>query len=113
MRKPFGPGSEPGLTNEEIRRTMSKPEPFYPTPEQEERIERAIALADAELDARQDPEVRVNLRWSRGSLGVIRQAADLAGVPYQNWMKQVLYRAAVEEITAASAVDPRARRLTP
>lgn len=68
-----------------------------------------IAAADEALSAR---KANVNFRWEASPLEVVRQAAQLAGVPYQTWMKQVLYKEAIATIAAARAVDPRARHFT-
>ncbi|MEB3197832.1 MAG: hypothetical protein VKP62_11570 [Candidatus Sericytochromatia bacterium] len=100
---------EPGLTAAQVEAEMSAREPFpFDDPAAEARAEAAIAEADAELAAR---KAHVTFRWEVAPLDVVRQAAELAGVPYQTWMKQVLYKEAVAAITAARAVDPRARRL--
>jgi predicted DNA binding CopG/RHH family protein len=99
---------EPGLTAGQIEAEMSEHEPFsFDDPAAEARAEAAIAQADAELESR---KANVNFRWEAAPLDVVRQAAELAGVPYQTWMKQVLYKEAIAAITAARAVDPRARR---
>jgi len=66
------------------------------TPEQAARAEAAIAQADKELG-----EARVYFRWGAAQLDAIRRAADLAGVPYQTYMKLVLFRQAVADIAAA------------
>lgn len=101
---------EPGLTAAQIEAEMSEREPYiFDDPAMEARAEAAIAQADRELAARKP---NVNFRWEAAPLDVVRLAADLAGVPYQTWMKQVLYKEAVAAITAAREVDPRARKLT-
>ncbi len=41
-----------------------------------------------------DEECRVNFRWGLAQLGVVKQVADLMGVSYQQYIKQVLYRQA-------------------
>jgi predicted DNA binding CopG/RHH family protein len=84
-------------------------EPYvFATEEAELEAEVAIAAAEAENDfyARKP---NVNFRWEQGPLDVIRRAADLVGVPYQTWMKQVLYEKAIATISAAHGVDPRTR----
>ena len=48
--------------------------------------------ADAELDA-----TRVNFRWQREPLSLIKAVAAAMGIPYQTYIKQVLYRQAMED----------------
>ena len=54
-------------------------------------------------DARFADEERVNIRWSRHALDVVREAARLHGVPYQTYVKQVSYRQAVTDLKDARA----------
>ena len=49
--------------------------------------------ADAELDA-----TRVNFRWQKTPLNLIKSVAAAMGIPYQTYMKQVLYRQALEDL---------------
>lgn len=46
-------------------------------------------------------EVRVSFRWEAAPLDAVKRAAALAGVPYQTWIKMVVWRAAVQELKAA------------
>ncbi len=64
-----------------------------------ERVEAATALADRQLE-----EARVNFRWGVAQVEVIKRAAQLAGVPYQTWLKQVAWRQAVADLRDAAAV---------
>jgi predicted DNA binding CopG/RHH family protein len=41
-----------------------------------------------------DEECRVNFRWGLAQVSVVKQVADLMGVSYQQYIKQVLYRQA-------------------
>jgi hypothetical protein len=50
--------------------------------------------ADTELDA-----TRVNFRWHREPLALIKTVAEAMGVPYQTYIKQVLYRQAMEDFS--------------
>lgn len=68
-------------------------------PEVAARLDAAIAQADAELEA-----ARVNFRWGVAQVDVVKRAADLAGVPYQTYIKQVVFRQAMDDLKDAAAV---------
>lgn len=72
--------------------------------EVEAQVEAAIATADQELANRAGPEVRVNFRWGQDQLDLVRQAAALADVPYQTYLKQAVYRQAVADLKDAAAI---------
>jgi len=72
-----------------------EPEAF--APEQLLAFENQIAQAEADL---QTDEVRINFRWQRSQLALIKQAADHIGIPYQTYMKDVLFRQAAQDIRA-------------
>ncbi len=65
---------------------------FELTPEQAADFEKRIEEADKELD-----ECRVNFRWQKDCLELVKQAASMIGVPYQTYIKQVLYKQAHED----------------
>lgn len=48
-------------------------------------------------------EERVNMRWDGRSLAVVRRAAALAGVPYQTYVKQTVFRQALSDLRDAAA----------
>jgi predicted DNA binding CopG/RHH family protein len=54
--------------------------------ELEAKVNRTIAQADEE-----DELARVNFRWSREALAVVKQAAGLMGIPYQTFIKQTVF----------------------
>lgn len=58
--------------------------------EQHEKVVRQIEIADNEC--------RVNFRWGTSQLEIVKQVADLMGVSYQQYIKQVLYRQAHEDL---------------
>jgi predicted DNA binding CopG/RHH family protein len=66
------------------------------SPAQATRATEAIAQADKEL-----AEARLSIRWGGAQLRTVQHAADLAGVPYQTYIKLVLFRQAVADIAAA------------
>jgi predicted DNA binding CopG/RHH family protein len=63
------------------------------SPELDEKIQRMTEAADAELEA-----TRVNFRWQREPLSLIKEVAAAMGIPYQTYIKQVLYRQALEDL---------------
>lgn len=69
------------------------------SPEEGRRISRMIDEAEQELEA-----MRVSFRWNKESLGVVKRAAQLIGVPYQTFMKQVVYEHAMHVLKDASSI---------
>jgi Protein of unknown function (DUF1778). len=67
-------------------------------PEMEAKVNRMIAQADEE-----DELARVNFRWSRESLDVVKQAAKLMGIPYQTFIKQTVFEHALSIIKDTDA----------
>ena len=63
------------------------------------RANAAIEQAERELSQ----EVRVNFRWGAPQLALVRQAADLIGVPYQSYLKQAILQQAVRDIREISS----------
>jgi predicted DNA binding CopG/RHH family protein len=73
--------------------------------EEAARFDAAITQAERDLE-----EARVNFRWGSAQVAVIKRAADLAGVPYQTYIKQVVFRQAIEDLkSAAEAGVPEPR----
>lgn len=62
------------------------------------KVEEMTAAADLEL-----AETRVNFRWQKEPLSIIKRVAHAMGVPYQTYMKQVLYRQALEDLNKIQA----------
>lgn len=61
-----------------------------------ELVTRLEAAADRELAAG-----TVTLRWGREQIAVVKRAAALMGVPYQTYLKQVVFRQALDDIQRA------------
>ena len=56
----------------------------------------------------------VTLRWGKDQIAVVKRAAALMGVPYQTYLKQVVFKQAIADIEHAEAVLGRERtRSTP
>jgi|LakMenEpi03Aug12_release.lakeMendotaPanAssembly.Ray.scaffolds.fasta_scaffold116590_3 predicted DNA binding CopG/RHH family protein len=67
-------------------------------PKTVQKVEQMIAAADAEID-----EARVNFRWGKRQVNLVKQAADLMGIPYQIYIKETVYRQALRDIREAQA----------
>ena len=46
----------------------------------------------------------VTLRWGRKQIAVVKRAAAIMGVPYQTYLKQVVFKQALADIEQADAV---------
>jgi predicted DNA binding CopG/RHH family protein len=64
-----------------------------------ELVSRLEAEADGELAAGS-----VTLRWGKGQIAVVKRAAAILGVPYQTYLKQVVFRQALADIERAEKV---------
>ncbi|HEY9712499.1 MAG TPA: hypothetical protein V6C72_03455 [Chroococcales cyanobacterium] len=70
------------------------------------KIQSMIAAADTEIDA-----TRVNFRWQREPLSLIKEVALAMGIPYQTYIKQVLYKQALDDMAKIlSTQGPRVAR---
>jgi len=68
-------------------------------PDVSELVTRLEADADREIAAG-----TVTLRWGKEQIAVVKRAAALMGVPYQTYLKQVVFRQALADIERAGAV---------
>lgn len=66
---------------------------FELSPEVDAKVQKLTQQADEELDA-----TRVNFRWQREPLNLIKTVAGAMGIPYQTYMKQVLFKQALEDM---------------
>jgi predicted DNA binding CopG/RHH family protein len=74
------------------------------SPEISDLIDRLEAEADREIAAG-----TVTLRWGKEQIAVVKRAAGLMGVPYQTYMKQVVFRQALADIQQADSVLSHSR----
>lgn len=59
----------------------------------------------AERDAEQEIRAhRVNMRWTRDQVALIRRAAAIYGITYQTYIKQAAVRQALSDLKLASDV---------
>ena len=75
----------------------------------DERVEEDAEVSDlvSRLEAEADLELAtgsVTLRWGKGQIAVVKRAAAILGVPYQTYLKQVVFRQALADIEQAEAV---------
>ena len=49
-------------------------------------------------------ESRMQIRWGGAQVRLIKKAAQMMGIPYQTYAKQVLFRQAVEDIERIQAL---------
>jgi predicted DNA binding CopG/RHH family protein len=61
----------------------------------------AIVRAKTEVADKQIEETRVNFRWGREQLNLVKKVADVMGVPYQTYIKQVLFKQALVDLEAS------------
>ena len=80
------------------RRNYEELEDLILSDEVSTRIENAVAQAEADLP---DLEVRVNFRWTKRPLDLVKEAASIMGIPYQGYLKLVVVREALADIKAA------------
>ncbi len=72
---------------------------FKMPPELVEKVERMTAESDDEIEA-----ARVNFRWGKKQLDIVKQAARTMGVPYQTLIKLVVYQQALLILKDINAV---------
>lgn len=75
-------------------------------PEQDAKARAAIAQAEQDIEA-----TRVDFRWGKSQVDTVKRAAALIGIPYQTYIKQVVFRQALADLRAASEVDQGNKRI--
>jgi hypothetical protein len=68
------------------------------SPEEDAAAREQIRQADSER-----VDVSVTFRWGRQQLDVVRRAAQVAGIPYQTYLKDAVMRRAIQDLRAAQA----------
>jgi predicted DNA binding CopG/RHH family protein len=68
--------------------------------EQVELINKFIDQAEKDIE-----EARVNFRWGTEQVELVKKVAKLMGVPYQTYIKQVVYRQCLQDLKDAEAVN--------
>jgi predicted DNA binding CopG/RHH family protein len=67
--------------------------------EEDAEVSELVTRLEGEAD-REIAAGTVTLRWGREQIAVVKRAAALMGVPYQTYLKQVVFRQAVDDIAA-------------
>jgi predicted DNA binding CopG/RHH family protein len=79
--------------------------------EEDEETSALVTRLEAEAERDIAPGT-VSLRWGKGQIAVVKRAAAMIGIPYQTYLKQVVYRQALADIASAAAAlkpDTQAR----
>ncbi len=85
-------------------REIDGPTPYEVTSEQEAQIEAMTEQADRDVE-----ELRVNMRWGKPQVELIKRAAALYGMPYQTYVKQAALRQAIADLRDVEAVTAKRR----
>ena len=81
------------------RNKIKKAGEYQMDPTTSARVDAMISAAD-----REHSETRVNFRWGKEQLALVKKTAELMGVPYQTYIKQVVYRQCLLDLkTSAEA----------
>lgn len=75
----------------------------------DERVEEDGKVSEmvTRLEEEADREIAagvVTLRWGKEQIAVVKRAAAILGVPYQTYLKQVVFKQALADIERAEAV---------
>lgn len=82
------------------RRNYEKLPDVELSPEEDAQIRATIAQADRDIE-----EAHVNFRWGRCQVDTVKRAAAAMGVPYQTYIKQVVFRQAIADLEKTNAVS--------
>jgi predicted DNA binding CopG/RHH family protein len=88
------------------RAHVADPEVVADRVEEDEETSRLVDELEAQADRDAEGErITVSFRWGKGQLALVKRAAALAGVPYQTYLKTVVWRAAIEDLRRAAEVE--------
>jgi predicted DNA binding CopG/RHH family protein len=74
--------------------------------EEDAEVSEMITRLEAEAD-RDIAGGTVTLRWGREQIAVVKRAAAIMGIPYQTYLKQVVFKQAIADIEHAHAALSR------
>ncbi|MDO8670037.1 MAG: hypothetical protein Q7O66_01225 [Dehalococcoidia bacterium] len=83
------------------KRVIEGSAPYEMSPEMDEQVSAMIDQADQDVE-----EVRVNIRWRKAQVDVIKRAAARFGLPYQTYIKQAVFRQSLADLQASEAAIP-------
>ena len=63
-------------------------------------INKKIAQAEKDIE-----QMKMQIRWGVKQIDIVKQAASLMGIPYQTYVKHVVYRQAIEDIEKSRLVS--------
>ena len=66
------------------------------SPEEHAEAKRQIDQAESERT-----DVSVTFRWGKKQLDIVRRAAEVAGIPYQTYLKDAVMRRAIADLRGA------------
>ena len=77
-------------------------------------VEESVEVSELvnRLEAEADRDIAagtVTLRWGREQIALVKRAARLIGVPYQTYLKLVVYKQALADIERVEAIFARER----
>lgn len=61
--------------------------------EQADIINQFVIQAEKDIE-----EARVNFRWGSDQVNLVKKVAKLMGIPYQTYIKQVVYRQCLQDL---------------
>lgn len=67
--------------------------------EQADKIQKMIDIAEDDIE-----EARIFFRWNKKQLNLVKEAAELIGIPYQTYIKTVLFKQSLDDIKKAKEV---------
>ncbi|MBA4075223.1 MAG: hypothetical protein C0508_09285 [Cyanobacteria bacterium PR.023] len=63
------------------------------SPELDKQVKEMTAEADEQVDS-----TRVNFRWQKEPLNLVKRVSEAMGIPYQTYIKHVVYNQAMEDL---------------
>jgi predicted DNA binding CopG/RHH family protein len=76
--------------------------------EEDTEVSELVTRMEAEAD-REIAAGTVTLRWGRDQIAIVKRAAAIMGIPYQTYLKQVVFKQAIADIERADSVLARQR----
>lgn len=73
------------------------------SPELDMIIDQKIQEAEEDIE-KEKKEARLQIRWRQGQMNLVKEAANLVGIPFETYAKHVLYRQAIKDIEKSKSV---------